>query len=152
MNIKPAIYESLTSRQRIVSMIDAMGREDDNEMKRLNKTCKKKTYRMNDAKYSDVLDRLFHTSMALEADLRGMVIGYLEVESTELKNMYIQDISNTNSAWLKLLKEMGINEKSMFGAAPPRHELIDALLNIAPKQEEETTNQILKNMKEYINI
>ena len=47
MNINPAIYEALTLPQRIISMIDAMGRDVQVEIKRLSETCEKKTYTMN---------------------------------------------------------------------------------------------------------
>lgn len=153
MNIKPAIYEVLTPRQRIISMIDAIGREDEIEIKRLNESCDKKRYRMPDTKYSDTLDRLFNMSMAVEVDLRGVIIGFLEADNNkEQQDMCIQEISNINSAWFELLKSMGIDKDSMLKAAAPRHHLIGVLLNIAPPANETKKQETLKEMKEYISV
>lgn len=151
MNIKPAIYEALTARQRIISMIDAISRKDEREIKRLNDTCEKKRYRMLDSLYSDTLERLFQMSMAVEADLRGMVIDYLDIENQELKIFYLQQISNTYFAWCKLLDDMGISKESMLIAASPRHHMIDFLLHILPKADKVVTNALHAEMKEYVN-
>lgn len=52
MNIKPQIYESLTPRQRVIASIEALARGDEEEKRRLVKSCPKKSYLQTDTAYS----------------------------------------------------------------------------------------------------
>ena len=150
MNIKPAIYRVLTPRQRVISMIDAIGRNDESEIKRLYDSCERKNYRMPDYKYTSIFNGLMNLSMAVESDLRACVIGYLSAADESTEEFYIQKIINTDAAWLALIEYMGINQESMKQIAPPRHDWIDILLEYRFSVNEEVKNKIFKEMKKYI--
>lgn len=123
MKIKDAIYKELTPRQRIISMIDAIGRADTEEVKRLKETCERKSYRMSDFKYYGVLTRLFEMSMAVESDLRGMVINYINADSNKKQVM-----SDIDSEWNDFLKNMGVKEQPMASVIESLQECQDTCI------------------------
>ena len=49
-------------------------------MRRLVKSCPKKTYTMNDANYAEEVQMLLADSMSLECDMSHMAINYLLLE------------------------------------------------------------------------
>ena len=129
MKINISTYEALTPHQRIVSMIDGMGRDDQPEIKKLRETYEKKTYSMNNSDFSDVLDHIFHIAMSLEPDLREFVIDHQSTEDDELKKVILQKLTDHNTAWLKLIEEIGVNKESMMKTANFRHPSIDYYLD-----------------------
>ncbi|MBS4032637.1 MAG: hypothetical protein KGZ63_14645 [Clostridiales bacterium] len=49
-------YTELTPRERFKLVLDALSRDDEDEMNRLAETCPQKTYRMKDAAVTDLVD------------------------------------------------------------------------------------------------
>lgn len=150
MKINTTIYETLTPLQRIISMIDAMGRDDQPEIKKLRETCEKKHYTMNTSEFTDVLDRLFHVSMALEIDLRGFVITIMSTDEEKLKDIYIKKIINYNEAWLRVLKNMGIDKDSMLDTISFRHYSIEHYLNNFVEPAEDRVKEIYEDMMKHM--
>jgi hypothetical protein len=56
----PNIYGLLTPKERFSAVLAAIGRGDDDEVGRLHRTCPRVTYRMEDAAFSDPLDRSYN--------------------------------------------------------------------------------------------
>ncbi len=52
------LYQSLTAKERVDLALAAMAREDKAEFDRLNNTCVRKSYTMNDIEYTERLDEL----------------------------------------------------------------------------------------------
>jgi hypothetical protein len=50
------LYDRLTPRERFELLLGALDREDDTELDRLRRTCPTKTYTMNDAIYTDLVE------------------------------------------------------------------------------------------------
>ena len=125
MKIKDAIYKELTPRQRIISMIEAIGRADAEEVERLKETCERKSYRISDLKYYGVLTRLFEMSMAVESDLRGMVINYIDADSNKKQVMFAQEMDNNDFEWNDFFKSMGIKKQPMTSVIESLQELQD---------------------------
>lgn len=153
MDVKPKIYESLTPKQRIAAVIEAMAREDETEIKRLNDTCKMKSYRQRDISYSDVMTRLMGMSLALEADLRGMAIEYLTMDVSLGEEICLQKMVVIEMAWTRLLDDLGIDKPSMLNAGAPRHYMVKALLKNANDRAVPDEDDVVRNlelMKEYI--
>jgi hypothetical protein len=136
MNIRGTVYEALSPRQRIIAAIDAIARDDAAEVERLKSTCPIKTYRQRDAAFSDTMEALLGTGLAVEADLRGTALWWLLVRAIpEDSDALLKNMAAIEAAWLALLADMGIT--SPTAAAPPRHPLVVALLAIAPAPESE---------------
>lgn len=150
MNIKPLIYEKLTARQRVIASFEALAREDEAEARRLIKTCRKKTYTMNDSAYVDRMEALHDIAMAVECDMRGMAICYLmeawlgnrrgarpgafEFQSPAIE--FLQDMLSIRQAWHDVMKQEGIEPAIMEKAhASQRHCSVDWLLRIAEKMK-----------------
>ena len=150
MNIKPAIYEALTPRQRVDLTIDAMYREDESEVKRLKETCELKQYRQRDLNYSGVMDRLFQMSMAVECEARDEVIGFLSADTELVENIYIQRLVNVVEAWNGFLEGMGIEKEAMLSVGAPRHHWVGLLLKNAPKPDEESVRSTIELIKSFI--
>lgn len=132
MKVRGSVYESLSPRQRIIAAMDAIARDDTAEIERLKSTCPIKSYRQRDAAFSETIEALFGTGLAVESDLRGEALSWL---ASGWDKEQLQKMAAIETAWLALLAEMGIT--SPAAAAPPRHPVVSALLEIAPKPESE---------------
>jgi len=79
---------------------------------------------------------LFATGMAVEADLRGAALSWWLVRTIpEQRRELLQNMADIEAAWLGLLADMGIT--SPTAAAPPRHQMVVYLLEMAPEPESE---------------
>ena len=132
MKIRGTVYETLSSRQRIIAALDAIARDDTAEIDRLKSTCPIKSYRQRDANFSDTIEALFRAGLAVELDLRGEALSWLACGRDKV---VLQNMAAIEAAWLALLADMGVT--SPTAAAPPRHPLVVALLKIAPEPESE---------------
>lgn len=138
--IKPFVYESLTPKQRIIAAINAEARNDQEERQRLVRTCPKKSYLMNDAAFSDTLQELFVTSMAVELDLASAAINYLFLcwRNIDPPPSILNGMAVIQAAWDEEVSEMGIDPQAMAKAGCPRHLIIDLLMDhAAPPDPEE---------------
>ena len=149
MNIKPAVYESLTPRQRVIATIEAEARGDDDEVNRLVKTCPKKTYSQADAAYTDTMIKLWALSAAIECDIRGNIIGFLvsvlmERESTV--DIFLQRIANTQAAWDEMLNGIGIDPDSMSKAGIPPHPIFEIIAEHIPSADVESANLYVETL------
>lgn len=148
--IKPIIYENLTPRQRVIATIEAEARGDSGEVKRLVATCPRKTYTQPDAAYTDMMQHLIAMSIAIEADIRGCVIGALVAVITEHDNafeVFLQKIANVRAAWHETLEAQGIAPDIMRKfAAPLEHVEIKFMEDMIPEAEPKAVAAIRDGM------
>lgn len=137
MKIKQSTYENLTHRQRIIASIEAEARQDIQEVKRLIKSCPKKSYSITDPKYSEVMDALMTVALYVECDLRGYALQYVLAlnHKSELSDQALQNIANTQTAWHEKLKDMGITPKSMKQATAQNHPTLEVITDFCPPPE-----------------
>mgnify|MGYP000302460820 FL=1 len=88
--------------------------------------------------------------MALESDLRGFVITIMSTEEKKLKDIYIKKIINHNEAWLRVLKNMGIDEDSMLDTLSFRHYTIEHYLDNFIEPNEKNVVKIYEGMMKNI--
>lgn len=131
MNINSVVYENLTPRQRIIATIEAEARGDEDETRRLVKSCPKKTYMQTASEYSDMMDALISMAMAFECDLRGEIISFLIANraGNESMGIHLQNIADLQAAWDEVLKARGINPESMKKIACPPHYALEGIMN-----------------------
>ncbi|MCK6419027.1 MAG: hypothetical protein L6Q57_08865 [Alphaproteobacteria bacterium] len=77
MNISPIVYEKLSNHERIIASLEALGRNDQEEKKRLVETCPKKNYRMNDHGYCSFMEALQNMVVSVECDMRGHALNFM---------------------------------------------------------------------------
>ncbi len=167
MNIKPAIYENLTAHERVIASIEALARGDEEEKKRLVKTCPKKTYTMSDGAYSDKMKALFDIAMAVECDMRGYALKFLLVQwlDNNLKGdkeeiiskiinktpLPISEAISIRQAWHEVLRDEGIDpvmmEKS-FNTV--KHFAVELIENIADHMGLEPNPDNVKMYKDVL--
>ena len=118
--IASAVYENLTPRQRVIAAIEAESRQDQFERMRLIRTCPKVNYISTDERFSATIEKLFALAMAVEADLRECVIGFLIAVRYDPKNSrrFLQNFADIRESWKSTILNMGIDEKSMALAGP----------------------------------
>ena len=140
-------YENLTAEQRVRAAVAAVARGDESEVKRLRETCPKRTYRMNDAAFSDRLERLWSLSLAMECDLRGLTIRVLQGSSKALEigddnaeeldkvisetDEIIIEIASIDEAWRQTLEGLGIDLEDMNKAGMAHASVTESLLTHA---------------------
>jgi len=136
-NISLAVYENLTPRQRIIAIIEAEARDDQNEVQRLVRTCPKKTYRMTDGAFADAMQNLMGRSLAFELDMANLAITALFKLAIDENDPlpWINQMAALQAAWRAELESGGINPTSMAKAGCPRHCVVDALIGLATIQK-----------------
>lgn len=153
MKIKPTIYENLTPRQRIIAVIEAQARKDDNEIQTLINTCPKKTYTWGDAEYSHTMQKLLIMTLLIESDMRGYALGVMAclMKDHDATEMFLQKMSDTQAAWEGTLKNMGINPETMqranIGLENP---MVNVLREILPEPDAEAVKNLHAHMEEYL--
>lgn len=124
MNIKPVIYENLTTQERIIATLEANARNDEEEKAKLVRTCPKKSYRLTDPAYTNMMDALHDIALVVECDMRGCALNffmllwlldnpeYAEEETAErLHNLLpntLKEMMGIQRAWHEFLCEQGI--------------------------------------------
>lgn len=95
------MYEKLTPDERVSAFIDAAARRDGDEMDRLNDTCPRKTYTMEDWRYVQRKNMAFMLATALHGDAARLGfaacfgLGLTFVEDDELAEKGEKVLSNS---------------------------------------------------------
>ena len=167
MNIKYAVYESLTPRQRIIATIEAWARGDEAEGQRLAKTCPKVTCRRNESAYVERIKVLKYMATVIEYDMRGAALSFFAgayfiggQEKDGLSKLYrdlkrhpeqIRGLLSIHEAWNSILQEEGIDpgmmDKAMNGLM---HGWIRFLVSIAEKHDVLADPEIVKEYKSLL--
>lgn len=164
MNIKPIIYEQLTPAQRIIASIEAMARGDEKEEERLIKTCPKKLYNISDPVYAYRLEALQDMAMAVECDMRGHALDYLEqLLSSRAPDQpkgqkyllpdtsSIQEMLSIKKAWHDLLRHEGIDPATMDKAHNYLgHYLVQYFMELGARLELKTDSQTVEEYKDVL--
>lgn len=147
------VYQDLSPRQRIVACIEAEARGDEDEKRRLISSCPKVTYSSTDARFSDAMEKLFALAMAVEADLKECVIGFLIAARIDPKNSrrFLQDFADIKDSWKSTLFGMGISEESMVLAGPPSSTYFELFEDIIPKPNRANSAKLANEMLKIIN-
>lgn len=115
--IKPAVYENLTTRQRLTAAIEAKARGDTGELLRLVETCPKRTYEMPDFAYQGMIHALERLGLAVSCDVYRFGISFLVLHSSKQNKFTeehhalfcMQTIKEILSAWNDLLEARGLD-------------------------------------------
>ena len=153
MNIKPAVYEALTSRERVIGIIEAIQRNDEKEKLRIMETCPKATYIIRDPDFTGAIDFINSMSVAVECDLRGEALNiasYIVQGDSDLIGHHLQNLSDIYGAWITILEEMGVNEEAVSAYSPIRNEKVKAFLQIAPPAKHDTQTDFIELMREHV--
>lgn len=162
--INPIVYENLTSHQRVIATLEAMSRDDTEETARLVKTCPKRSYRMNDAAYSDKMEALQDMAMAVECDMRGCALNFFMLlylddhfdhkklhDASQRIHDQIAEAISIKQAWREILEEEGINPSVIdktFGSL--RHYGIEWITGIAERLDAESSPALMNRYKEVL--
>ena len=132
MKIKPVIYESLTPRQRIIAVIEAQARQDDQEIETLINTCPKKKYIWADAEYCVAMQRLLIMALSVELDMRGYALGVMAciMKNHDAMEVFLQKMADTQAAWHETLEKMGISPEIMQKAMGLENPIVTVLRQI----------------------
>lgn len=153
MNIKSAIYEALSPRLRVLALLDASARNDENEIDRLLKTCPQKTYKMKDTDVTDTIDTINSTIVAVEADLRGAALDHIVFKAQgdfDAAHRCLQRLSDIQGGWLSLLNELGISEDLIERYSLEHHPIVTNLLNNCPTPNLHNVTERMGGVREFI--
>ena len=160
MQIKDSAYEKLTTRERIIASMEAVARGDDEEKKRLVRTCPKKHYMQTDAAYSERMETLMDMAAIIEGDLRGHALCLyflLMPEEEREENVFdtlmicTQKMANIITAWENVLKAEGIDPAVMQRVTSDlTHPIITNLQKFLPKPDPEGTKEYQSILEEIL--
>lgn len=151
--IKNTVYENLTHRQRIIATIEAEARGDSEEVQKLVKTCPKKTYRENDAEYSDKMQAIYYMEMAVECNRRGVALMFLlaaKYEKYDTASVFLQKLSDIQAAWDGTLEALGIRPEIMAKVMPKSYLFLDLLGELLPEPDDEKVKEMQAEMTDFI--
>jgi len=154
MNIKPIVYENLTPHQRVVAAFEAMARGDKEEEDRLRETCPFNDYQMRDTAFSSTMESLAACAVEIESFLKGQALSKASLELMGSDGVgdefLLQSMVDLQTAWVAVLAEMGISDKTMRAAMPIRHYTVDCLLADAPPPNAEAVGKFVAEIKEQV--
>lgn len=162
--IKPAIYESLTTRQRIMAAIEAKARDDAGELVRLVETCPKKNYEMPDFAYQGMIHALERLGLAVSCDVYRLGGAFLAVHFSEKDEFVkehhtlfcIQTIKETLTAWNELLEARGLDPEITSRAflVVYTHPLLTAALEWedGPQPDRESVKHIRSMLERAVDL
>ena len=154
MKIPAEIHARLSASERIRAAVSAMARNDEGELQTLRETCPKKSYLMNDAAYSDGMERLLSLAMAVESDLQGMALNFLlasRMEVPDAMQAALAEAAAYDTAWKAFLAELGIDHEEMSKAGPSRHIAVATILSLgAGEQDPAAVESALGTMRAYL--
>lgn len=139
MKIGNQVYETLTPEQRLVAMVEASGRDDENEMRRLVTSCPRKNYSQPDAAFMDEWEALVSKTLALELDLMHKVINILFFLLRKENKIHmfladaVADLAAMDEATTRWAETKGISRGSWEKFRPKRHPAAKALLDLCPE-------------------
>ncbi len=143
------VYEKLTACERVSATIAALGREDASEGKKLVSTCPKTSYRSNDDAYVERMVHFMSDSLAVEADLCGLALDYLDIGDSEIPvaRKILSRLASLAVAWERFVESHGISAADIKAAGAPRHAIVSALLDAAEGMENE--EHVAKDLSDF---
>ncbi len=149
-NIKPVIYEKLTTRQRVIASVEALARDDEEERLRLVSTCPKKTYHQTDWEYSEKMIMLIGMSISIECDLRGHALSVFAALLSDRvpADQWLQSIADTREAWNVTLRKIGIDPETMKKAGLPSSPIMESIYGLLPEPVPENVEKLSVELNE----
>ena len=149
-------YMNLTSRQRFVGTWEAIGRGDEAERRRLEDTAPEFRYRSADHMLRYSWDAVIKISLAVEVDIRGYALtshmahqaGFTDISIEALKKM-----KKLDTAWVSLLREIGLSDVAIRATRPDPHPLVKHLFESVEKYQPEMdagVDEYIKTAREMI--
>lgn len=135
MKIKPSIYQELTPPQRLIAIFEALGRNDEDEIRQIIQTCPKKTYRALDSHFIDPYDQILDIALLTEYQLLQLTLEFVlssRGHDEEGGHGYLREMASLDDVWTAYLDEQGISKKNI-NAILPRHPTVAGLIeDVAP--------------------
>lgn len=152
--IKDNVYESLTPEQRVIAAVEAMARDDEQEIIRLKDTCPRYNYMITDPAYSETMQEIMAIAVAIQCDKRDALIITLLAHATchdESLGIGLQKLSNIDALWTKYLDSKGIDRQTMDKVTKDLdREYLDLFLKTCPDPDIDTVNDMFEDWKRYI--
>ncbi len=142
--IPPAVYEALTSRQRLAATLVAQGRSDDGEISRLLRS-----QPSHDASLNTQLNWVNGLALAVECDIREAMIGFLIGfdRNEELETSCLQRIANLRKAWSLVMQDIGVHSDDVERASPPCSAFLEVVLPHLPEPDSDYAYNLAQSIK-----
>lgn len=167
MNIKPVIYENLTTQERIIATLEANARNDEEEKAKLVRTCPKKSYLLTDPAYTNMMEALHDIALVVESDMRGCALNFFmlmwnfdnakypednsEERLLDLAINQLREMISIQRVWHEFLHEEGIpleTAQSAFGEI--EHFGIEWSLGLSEEMEIKPYEETVKRYKDLL--
>lgn len=129
MRIKPMVYQQLTPPQRLIAVFEALGRNDDNEVRQLFQTCPRKLYSSSDPVFTDRYQLILDRALSIEYELLQLTLQFILSSQCDdgREQEFLDKMGELNREWSVYLKENGISQKSIFSILP-RNPIVTSLI------------------------
>lgn len=152
--VPPKIYQGLSPKQRTIAWIEAAARADEEEKKRLVRTCVKREYLQRDLRFTRAIDDLMNLALSVEADRKELLIRWLisvQVNPTASFDL-LRELASVNEAWRLVLVEVGIDPAAMEKVGPPSSPWFEQLEPLLPKPDIELSKHLHAEMKSMLQL
>lgn len=148
MKIKPAVYENLTAPQRLIATFEALGRNDEAEVRMLFQSCPKQTYSMPEPSFRSSYERILDMALSIEYELLNLAFKTMVLHrgDHEVAMGYLKRMGDLNAVWEAYLSEKGISNG--IRNILPRNPMVVSLLEDLPSQNPDTLSMCLVGFKE----
>lgn len=147
MKIKPIVYEHLAPSQRLIAVFEALGRDDEEEVHRLLKSCPKQVYRASDLKFTAGYERILDMALSVEYELLNLAFNAMVLRMDHEHAMEcLQRMSDLNAVWEAYLSEKGLSNsiRNML----PRNPMVASLLEDFPPPDSDVLCARLAEFKD----
>ncbi len=130
MKMPTKIYERLTPNERFLAFVEAAARRDEEELDRLNVTCPKKTYQIEDPAYflpktnAMLITLIAHVDAAWHAELASFSMALLilgsgkhEEKAVDSLGVFVRRYRTQMDGFANFCEKIGVNPVSLRQAA-----------------------------------
>ncbi len=151
MNIKLTDYQYLSTQQRLIATFEALGRDDQSEVRRLLQSCSRKSYILPDPIFRDKFERILDVALSIEYKLSLLTIYCIVIDDSRPKEykILLDEMLKIHWAWITYLENEGIDIKSI-STLLPRSPAIALLTDDFPRPEPEIISKHLDEIKAFI--
>lgn len=148
MKIKSTIYQALTPPQRLIAVFEALGRNDDNEVRQLFQSCPKQVYKAADLNFTASYNRILDMALSVEYELLSLTLKVmmLHPHSHDQAMECLKRMGDLNAVWEAYLSEKGLTNG--IRNILPRNPMVTSLVEDLLPPDPDTLSMCVAEFKE----
>lgn len=150
MKIKPMVYQQFTPPQRLIAVFEALGRNDEEEVRQLFQSCPKQVYRAADLNFTVSYDRILDMALSVEYELLNLTLKVMMLHPHNHDHAMecLKRMGDLNGVWEAFLSEKGISNR--LRNILPRNPMVTSLLEDLSSPDPDILSTCLAEFKDLM--